>query len=145
MVRAARLWGAEEALLERMEAAVYTYVPDRSLHRSQVAAARSQLDEEAFEEAWREGRTMPFEQAIEYALDRSTTPEPAPAIYPAGLSAREADVLRLVAQGMTNAQVAEELFISPRTVNWHLGSIYRKLDFNSRTEATRFAVEHDLL
>ena len=145
IVRAARLWGAAEALLEKLEAGVYTYVPDRSLQQSQVAAARSQLDEEAFEEAWREGRTMPFEQAVEYALDRSPTPEPVPETYPAGLSAREVDVLRLVATGLTNAEVAEKLFISPRTVNWHLGSIYRKLGFSSRAEATRFAVEHDLL
>jgi DNA-binding CsgD family transcriptional regulator len=146
MVRAARLWGAEEALLERMEAAVYTYVPDRSLHRSQVEAARARLDEEAFEAAWAGGRAMSLGQAIECALDRSTTPETAvPETYPAGLSAREVEVLRLVAHGMTNSQVAEKLFISSRTVNWHLGSIYRKLGFNSRTEATRFAVEHGLL
>jgi DNA-binding CsgD family transcriptional regulator len=42
------------------------------------------------------------------------------------------------------AEVAEKLFISCRTVNWNLGSVYRKLGFSSRTEATRFAVEHDL-
>jgi predicted ATPase/DNA-binding CsgD family transcriptional regulator len=144
--RAARLWGAEEALLEKIEAAVYTYVPDRSLHRSRVAVARSQLHEEAFEAAWAEGRTMTPERAIEYALDRSPTPEiTAPETYPAELSAREVEVLRLVAQGLTNAEVAEQLFISPRTVNWHLGSVYRKLGFSSRTAATRFAVEHDLL
>jgi non-specific serine/threonine protein kinase len=146
IARAARLWGAEEALLEKIEAAVYTYVPDRSVHRSQVAAARSQLEEEASAAAWAEGRAMSLEGAIEYALDRSPTPETAaPETYPAGLSAREVDVLRLVAQGMTNAEVAEKLFISSRTVGWHLGSIYRKLGFSSRTEATRFAVEHDLL
>jgi predicted ATPase/DNA-binding NarL/FixJ family response regulator len=146
IARAARLWGAEEALLEKIEAAVYTYVPDRSVHRSQVAAARSQLEEEAFAAAWAEGRAMSLEEAIEYALDRSTTPGPnAPETYPAGLSAREVDVLRLVAQGLTNAEVAARLFISSRTVGWHLGSIYRKLGFSSRTEATRFAVEHDLL
>jgi DNA-binding CsgD family transcriptional regulator len=46
---------------------------------------------------------------------------------------------------MTNAEVAGRLFISSRTVNWHLGSIYRKLGFHSRAEATRFAVEHGLL
>ena len=54
-------------------------------------------------------------------------------------------MLRLVATGLTDAEVAKKLFISPRTVNWHLGSIYRKLGFHSRTEATRFAVEHGLL
>jgi DNA-binding CsgD family transcriptional regulator/tetratricopeptide (TPR) repeat protein len=145
IARAARLWGAAEALLEEIEAGVHTYVPDRSLHRRQVAAARSQLSEEAFEEAWGDGRTMTSKQAIEYALEQEAAPEPAaPKTYPAGLSAREVEVLRLVATGMTNAEVAGQLFISPRTVDWHLGSIYRKLGFHSRAEATRFAVEHGL-
>jgi predicted ATPase/DNA-binding CsgD family transcriptional regulator len=147
IARAARLWGAEEALLEKIEAAVYTYVSDRSLHQSQVAAARSQLDEGAFKAAWAEGRAMSLEQAVEYALEQEdAAPEPAASEpYPAGLSAREADVLRLVASGLTNAEVAKELFLSSRTVDWHLSSIYRKLGFHSRTEAARFAVEHDLL
>src|SRR5918998_468874 len=146
IVRAARLWGAEETLLEKLEDAVYTYVPDRALHRNQVAAAGSQLDEAAWTAAWNEGRAMSLEQAVEYALEQEPAPESAaPAPYPAGLSAREADVLRLVANGLTNAEVAEKLFLSPRTVDWHLGSIYRKLGLHSRTEAARFASEHDLL
>lgn len=144
IVRAARLWGAAEALLEKIEAA-YAYVPDRSLDRNQVVA-RSLIDEAAWEAAWAEGRTMEPEQAIEYAMDRSPAPDTVAAeTHPAGLSAREVEVLRLVARGMTNAEVAEDLFISPRTVNWHLGSVYRKLGCSSRTEATRFAVENDLL
>jgi DNA-binding NarL/FixJ family response regulator len=120
-------------------------VPDRSLHRTHLAAARHRLDEEAFEAAWAEGRAMTPEQAIEYALDRPTKTDTASETYPAGLSAREVEVLRLVATGMTNAEVAEELFISSRTINWHLGSIYRKLGFHSRAEAIRFAVKHGLL
>ena len=85
-------------------------------------------------------------QAVEYALEQEAAPEPAtPESYSAGLSAREAEVLRLVATGLTNAEVAEKLFLSSRTVEWYLGSIYRKLGLHSRTEATRFAVEHGLL
>jgi DNA-binding NarL/FixJ family response regulator len=147
IARAARLWGAEEALLEKIEVGVHTYVPDRSLHRSQIAAARARLGEGAFEAAWTEGRAMTPERAIEYALEREAAPEPSatPRSYPAGLSAREAEVLRLVATGMTNAEAAGELFLSVRTVEWYLGSIYRKLGMHSRTEATRFAVEHGLL
>jgi DNA-binding NarL/FixJ family response regulator len=49
-----------------------------------------------------------------------------------------------VASGLTNAQVARELFISPNTVNRHLNSIYRKLGVTSRAAATRFALEHNL-
>ena len=145
IARAARLWGAEEALLERLEVAVYTYVPDRTLHQSRVAAARARLGERAWEAAWAEGRAMTPGQAVEYALNRPQTPEDATETFPGGLSTREVEVLRLVAAGLTNAEVAGKLFISPRTVNWHLGSVYRKLGFHSRTEATRFAVKHDLL
>ena len=142
--RGARLWGAAEALLEKIEA-VYTYVPDRALYRRQVAA-RSLIDEAAWETAWGEGRTMATEQAIEYALNHSATPKTAALeTNPAGLSAREAEVLHLVATELSNAEVAEKLFLSSRTVDWHLSSIYRKLGLHSRTEATRFAAEHDLL
>jgi len=61
---------------------------------------------------------------------------------PAGLSVRELEVLRLVAEAMTDAQVAERLSLSPRTVGQHLRSIYNKLGVNSRAAATRFAFEH---
>jgi predicted ATPase/DNA-binding CsgD family transcriptional regulator len=146
IVRAARLWGAEEAVLEKLEDAVYTYLPDRALHRSQVAAARSQLDEAVWTAAWTEGRVMSLEQAVEYALEQEPAPDPAtPEPYLAGLSTREVEVLRLVATGLTNAEVAERLFLSSRTVDWHMGSIYRKLGLHSRAEATRFASEHGLL
>ena len=53
-------------------------------------------------------------------------------------------MLRLVAQGLTDAQVAERLFLSRRTVSTHLGSIYGKLGVNSRSAATRLAVEYGL-
>jgi DNA-binding NarL/FixJ family response regulator len=54
-------------------------------------------------------------------------------------------VLGLVATGMTNPQVAQRLFLSPRTVQRHLNSVYRKLGVTSRAAATRFALEHGLL
>ncbi len=89
---------------------------------------------------------MTPEQAIEYALEHSASPETAALeTNPAGLSAREAEVLRLVATGLSNAEVAKKLFLSSRTVDWHLSSIYRKFGFHSRIEAARFATEHDLL
>jgi DNA-binding CsgD family transcriptional regulator len=62
----------------------------------------------------------------------------------ATLTARERDVLPLVAAGLTNAQIAQRLHISPRTVNAHLTSIYSKLGVSSRAGAIRYAVEHDL-
>ena len=91
---------------------------------------------------------MSPEQAIDYALeDQTPRQEEAsapPEAYPANLSAREVEVLKLVAQGITNAEVAKELFISPNTVNRHLNSIYHKLGVTSRAAAARFAAEHNL-
>jgi DNA-binding NarL/FixJ family response regulator len=76
---------------------------------------------------------------------RSPAGSALPAAYPAGLTAREVDVLRLVAQGLTDAQVAEKLIASRRTVSTHLTSIYSKLHVASRSAATRFAFEHGLV
>ena len=145
--RSARMLGAAEGSMEEAGASVYNYyVPARALYERTLAAARSQLDEAAWTAAWAEGRAMATEQAVEYALEQEAFLEQAlPETYPAGLSAREVDVLRLIATGLTNAEVAGKLFLSSRTVDWHLSSIYRKLGLHSRTEATRFAAEHGLL
>ena len=62
----------------------------------------------------------------------------------ASLTPRELDVLRMVASGFPNAEIADRLSISPRTVTTHLSSIYRKLDTSSRTAITRIAIEHGL-
>jgi DNA-binding CsgD family transcriptional regulator/tetratricopeptide (TPR) repeat protein len=63
----------------------------------------------------------------------------------AGLTARELEVLALVAGGRTNQQIASTLVISPHTVRRHLQNIFRKLDVPSRAAATAFALHHDLV
>ena len=68
-----------------------------------------------------------------------------PPTYPNGLTTREVEVLRVVAQGLTNEQVAERLVISPRTIDTHLTSIYSKIGVSSRSAATRYAIEHHLV
>jgi DNA-binding NarL/FixJ family response regulator len=62
-----------------------------------------------------------------------------------GLTARELEVLRLVAAGKSNRQIAAELVISEHTVARHLQNIFAKLDVSSRTAASAFAYEHDLV
>lgn len=64
---------------------------------------------------------------------------------PAGLTAREVEVLRLLARGLTNKQTAQQLAISPNTVGRHVESIYSKIGASTRAAAALFAVEHDLL
>jgi DNA-binding CsgD family transcriptional regulator len=63
----------------------------------------------------------------------------------AGLSGREIEVLRLLAAGLSNAQIAERLVISSGTVNTHLSTIYGKLGVSSRTAAIRWAIDHKLV
>jgi len=72
----------------------------------------------------------------------SGPPHPAPAH--AHLTARELEVLRLVSTGLTNAQVAHHLSVTPRTVNAHLTAIYRKLDVSTRSGAIRYAINYQL-
>jgi DNA-binding CsgD family transcriptional regulator len=81
---------------------------------------------------------------IEGVASRLGDTPPRPASYPAGLTAREVEVLRLVATGLSNAAVAERLFLSERTVHGHLRSIYGKLGVSSRSAATRYALEQGL-
>ena len=68
----------------------------------------------------------------------------APTTLPGGLSAKEVAVLAELCHGHTNKQIAASLWLSEQTVKFHLRNVYRKLGINSRTEALRYAYEHDL-
>ena len=100
-----------------------------------------------------EGHGFTLEQAFSYqnlpiTLKQSSLveiiPSPPPG-YPDELTVREVEVLRLVAQGLSDSGVAERLVISPRTVQGHMRSIFNKINVNSRSAATRYAVEHKLV
>jgi DNA-binding CsgD family transcriptional regulator len=67
-----------------------------------------------------------------------------PAPRPAGLTAREAEVLALAAAGLTTAQIAERLVISPKTADSHIQHIYAKIGCSTRGAAVLFALEHHL-
>ncbi len=154
-VWATRLWGAAEARRESMGVPI-SPVERTAYDERTVERVRAQLGEKAFAAAWAQGRAMTLEQvlAVQGAV---TMPETAPvgpssvpqtrkaSTSPDGLTAREIEVLRLVAQGLTNEQVAERLIISPRTVDTHLTSTYSKIGVSSRVAATRYAMEHHLV
>jgi predicted ATPase/DNA-binding CsgD family transcriptional regulator len=143
---AAQLWGAAEALRE----AVGVPIPlvERADYERLVSAARTQLGE-AFVAAWAQGRTMTPEQAFAAqgrgVVSPSATPVTAPALsYPAGLTAREVEVLRLVARGLTNIEIARELSLSEKTVAHHLTHIFNKTSSENRASAAAFAIRHGL-
>jgi DNA-binding NarL/FixJ family response regulator len=120
-----------------------------------VSIVRAQLGEQAFAAAWAEGRVMTPEQVLakqgrEIAHELAVSaPQPLPAtvstpVYPNGLTAREVGVLRLVAKGMTNNEIAEELRLSEKTIAHHLTHIFNKTTSENRAAAAAFAIRHGL-
>jgi ATP/maltotriose-dependent transcriptional regulator MalT len=87
---------------------------------------------------------QPLLERINALLEQLTARPAGADQIPGGLSRRELEVLQLAARGLTDAEIAGALFISPRTVGGHLHSIYGKLGVSSRTAATRFAFDHGL-
>ncbi len=98
-------------------------------------------------------RTLRYAQALAEALDEApATPaiaaQPAdPASPPAlhGLTPREVEVLRLIAAGQSNREIAAALSVSPRTIERHIEHLYRKIGAHSKAEATAYAFRHHLV
>jgi len=116
-----------------------------------LTRARSQFSKEVFAALWAEGLAMTPEEALAISgneqadanppVERTTT---SVVSSPGILTTRQSEVLRLLAAGLTNRQIADRLVISPRTVNIHVNSIYKKLEITSRAAATRYAIEQGL-
>jgi predicted ATPase/DNA-binding SARP family transcriptional activator/DNA-binding CsgD family transcriptional regulator len=138
--RAARLWGAAEALRETISDPLAP--ADRPEYDRSMAAARAGLDEGSWEAAFAEGKSMQHEEAVEYAVSKensttsfSTTPSQSSAgEQPSPLTRREREVAALVAQRLTNRQIASEIVVSERTVDHHVASILKKLGLRSREQ-----------
>jgi DNA-binding NarL/FixJ family response regulator len=97
--------------------------------------------------ARREGQLLTMPEAV--ALARrllagasGTTEHPATDNDRLGLSSREAHVLRLLVEGCSNQEIGDRLFVSVKTVERHLGNLYRKLDVTNRTQAAAYAIRH---
>ena len=119
---------------------------DDSAMEADLVAAHQRLDVDAYESAWNEGHGVGFDAAVRDGIDAAreiaahagTEVDDLPAR--AGLSDREWDVLRLVADGHSNKEIARRLVVSARTVENHLAHIYTKLGVHNRVSAALYAL-----
>lgn len=140
-----RLLGASDALVESIGAAVEPGI--RISYELGVASARAQLGAEAFEQAKQDGRTMALEEAFELAshpFDKVVGPQTKQSTYPGGLTSREAETTLLVAQGLSNEDIARKLVLSERTVEMHVSHALHKLGLSSRVQLAAWAILNGL-
>jgi non-specific serine/threonine protein kinase len=143
--RMARLAGALDAWREEMGA-----IRHATRYARGVAAARSALGEQAFDRARAEGRELTVDQVADEAL-AVLAAAPAAGAPAAGrrsdglLSEREREVLRLLADGLTNREIAQALVVTEHTAKFHVASLLNKLGASTRGQAVALAVERDLL
>lgn len=134
--RAARLLGAAGSIWRSIEASLFGYLAD---HRTRCEErARAALGDGPFAAAVAEGGRLTVDQGIGYALDEP--PEAGGADGPPPpLTRRENEVAGLVAQGLSNKQIAAKLVISRRTAEGHVEHIFAKLGFSSRAQVAAWA------
>ncbi len=150
----ARVFGLVEALPETVQLRAYAATYKQRFHISDARAqVRAQLGDEAFAREFAAGQRLKLEDLLAIPHPQGSAAPPstssgqaAPASTPGdSLTAREIEVLRLLAQDLSNPQIAERLVVSRRTVDAHLRSVYDKLGVKSRDAAIRVAREHGLI
>lgn len=154
---ALHLFAAAEALAEQVGKPLWrrdsqnpyerVVIFERDLYDRELAALRANLPPSVFAKGWAEGRALTLEEAVAQVDQLATKPSPTPASLEsyAGLTAREVELLRLVANGLTNQQIADHLVVSRRTVEAHLRSIFSKLDVTTRGAAAHVALERKII
>jgi predicted ATPase/DNA-binding CsgD family transcriptional regulator len=148
--RAARMFGSADALLAFAGLTLETL--DLEATERQRADAIAQLGTAAFAAAWEKGAAITLQKAIEEGLvlareiaEEKPTRGGALRHSPIGLSRREYDVLRLLAEGRTNQDIADALFLSHKTVRNRVTVILSKLGVESRTAAATYALRNGLV
>jgi predicted ATPase/DNA-binding CsgD family transcriptional regulator len=124
----------------------YAWPTKRMDYEQYLELARSSLTQDEFQAAQLAGSAMPLEQAIDEALNLPLKPSvPGQAVdLPGGLTRRELEVVALIERGLSNREIADELVLSTRTVEKHVANILSKLEFASRAQIMRWALEHNL-
>jgi ATP/maltotriose-dependent transcriptional regulator MalT len=137
--RALRLIGVADVV--RVAVGAQQTVAERAERELWLAPARATLGEERANAAYAAGQAMSTDEALAYALSDEQASHATPSSA-ALLTARETEVLRLVADGCTNTHIANELVLSVRTVERHIANIYAKIGARGRADATAYALRH---
>jgi predicted ATPase/DNA-binding CsgD family transcriptional regulator len=114
--------------------------PYRPQQARSVDLATEGLGPPAFDAAFQRGVAMTIGEGVAFAVEDELPPKPTPAVKPgprAGLTRRQLDIARLVAEDLSNKQIAARLFLSERTVETHITNILNKLGLNSRMQISR--------
>ena len=139
---ATRLFGAAATL--RSTIGMARWPMDQAAYDVDLARAQDQLGLDAFTTAWEEGTALGIHDAVAYA-SRARGERKRPSAGWASLTPTEERVVALAAEGLTNSQIAERLFVAPGTIKVHLGHIFTKLGVATRAElagaATRRSIE----
>ncbi len=143
--RAARLYGAASALRARLDTPVPWWF--EAEYQQEIDRSRQGLSPERFAAAWNDGERLSIEMALKEALDVRIVPPPEPPDEkrPFDLTDREMDVLRLLTEGASNAEIGTALYISPKTAANHVANILGKLGAESRTAAASIALRHNIV
>ncbi len=147
-IRAARLLGAARQLRDITGSAID--LADRPHYDQVLMDAQRLLSSSSFIAAWEAGRSMSLEQMIAYGLESDAGRRPEPTTTSirrstSPLTRRECEILRLVADGLSDSEIAATLFISHRTVSTHVSHILNKLDAKSRTAAATAALRSGVI
>src|SRR5215469_11297711 len=140
--RAACLFGASKATWGAWPATLPE--PFQTARTKAETAARDRLGETAYAAAFGRGTQMNFADAIAYALEEKPSARTRQSSVREGLSRRELEIAALVAEGLSNKQIAARLVIGQRTAETHIENIMNKLGVNTRAQVAAWAVAHEV-
>ncbi|MGW4336469.1 protein kinase domain-containing protein [Rhodococcus koreensis] len=141
MERAVVLMGAAEALARSVGSSA-VLVPGLSVYQDECERlTRGAMTESAFAAAHRKGEALGFDAAVAYALGEQVLPSSTSTGQSPKPTKREREVAALIAEGLTNKEIAARLVISPRTAQGHVEHLLTKLGFNSRAQIAAWVVE----